>query len=227
MKILVVEDDKQNANYIKKGFEELGHIVDLASDGQEGLLKASDRSHNVIVLDRMLPDLEGIGLLKAIRTLGLSTPIILLTAMGSIEDRVQGLESGADDYLVKPFAFSELHARVVNLAKRANLNQNQQTAITKLNVDELDLDLLSREVKRKGKIIDLHPTEFRLLEYFMRHPGQVLTKTMLLEAVWDFHFDPKTNIVETHVSRLRSKINKGFETELIVTLRGAGYKLES
>lgn len=226
MKILVVEDDIQNANYIKKGFEEQGHVVDLAKDGQECLLKASDRSHSVIVLDRMLPDLEGVGVLKALRALGLSTPIILLTAMGSIDDRVQGLEAGADDYLVKPFAFSELHARVINIVRRAS-SASGTAPVTHLKVKDLDLDLLTREVKRQDTVVDLNPTEFRLLEYFMRHPGQVLTKTMLLEAVWDFNFDPKTNIVETHVSRLRSKINKGFNSEHIVTLRGAGYKLES
>lgn len=224
MKILVIEDDTKNAKYIQKGFEELGHVVDLAMDGQEALLKASDKSHGVIVLDRMLPDLDGIGVLKALRSLGLTTPIIMLTAMGSVTDRVTGLESGADDYLIKPFAFSELHARVINLSKRAN-NLNEVQTI--LNLGDLKLNLLSREVTRADKKIELQPTEFRLLEYFMKHPGVVITKTMLLEAVWDFNFDPKTNIVETHVSRLRSKIDKDFDKNLILTIRGAGYKIEA
>lgn len=223
MKILVIEDDSKNAKYIQKGFEELGHVVDLAFDGQEALLKASDKSHTVIVLDRMLPDLDGMGVLKALRSLGLTTPVIMLTAMGSVADRVSGLEAGADDYLVKPFAFSELHARVMNLSKRVG----GLTIETLLTVGDLELNLLSREVRRAGKKIELHPTEFRLLEYFMRHPGMVVTKTMLLEAVWDFNFDPKTNIVETHVSRLRSKIDKDFDKELLITIRGAGYKIES
>lgn len=223
MKILVIEDDIKNALYIQKGFEELGHVVDLSTDGHDGLLKASDKSHAVIILDRMLPDLNGLGVLKALRSLGLETPVIMLTAMGSVSDRVEGLESGADDYLIKPFAFSELHARVINLSKRSH----QQTNEILLKVADLELNVLTREAKRSGIKLELLPTEFRLLEYFMKHPGIVITKTMLLESVWDFNFDPKTSIVETHVSRLRSKINKGFEKELITTIRGAGYKIES
>lgn len=223
MKVLVVEDDSQTAEYIRKGLLELGHAVDVASSGHEGLVQASDRSHNVVILDRMLPDLEGMNVLKSLRALGVQTPVLMLTAMGSLEDRVLGLESGADDYLVKPFAFSELYARLINLSRRAT----GVVPVTEFRVGDLEMNLLSREVRRAGVKIELHPTEFRLLEFFMRHAGQVVTKTMLLEGVWNFHFDPKTNVVETHVSRLRAKVDKGFAKELIRTVRGAGYKIES
>lgn len=222
MKILIVEDDAQTASFIKKGLEERGHVVDIASDGHTGLMIAADRSHDVIVLDRMLPDLDGIGILKSLRALGTQTPILMLTAMGSLDDRVSGLESGADDYLVKPFAFAELYARLVNLSKRPAV----VAETTKLSVGNLEMDLLKREVRRGGQRLELLATEFRLLEYLMRRQGEVVTKTMLLEGVWGFHFDPKTNVVETHISRLRSKIDQNDSESLIKTIRGAGYKIE-
>lgn len=222
MKLLVVEDDVRNLDYIRKGFQEMGHTVDCATTGAEAMVMAGDKSHDAIVLDRMLPDYDGLNLLKALRALGLETPVILLTAMGSLEDRVKGLESGADDYLVKPFSFAELNARVMSITRRTR----QGSSSSVLEVRDVRIDLITREVRRGDVVIDLMPTEFKLLEFFLRHPGQVITKTMLLESVWGFHFDPKTNIVETHVSRLRSKIDKRFGEEFILTVRGAGYKIE-
>ena len=223
VKILIIEDDKETASYLSQGLRERGHVSDVVSDGHEGLFMARDNQYDVIVLDRMLPRMDGLTLLKTLRQSGMKTPTLFLTAMGSIEDRVQGLESGGDDYLVKPFAFSEFYARIMSLARRPPLNEQQ----TVLQVGDLTLDLLQRSAKRGGNAIELQPTEFRLLEYFMKNSGRIVTRTMLLEAVWEFHFDPKTNIVETHVSRLRSKIDKGFPVELLKTVRGSGYRLEA
>ncbi|MCY1073527.1 winged helix-turn-helix domain-containing protein [Archangium lansingense] len=222
MRILLIEDDAQTAEYVRRGLLELGQVVDHAKDGQEGLLMATASHYDVLVIDRMLPKLDGLTVLKMLREARVRTPTLFLTAMGSIDDRVKGLESGGDDYLVKPFAFSELYARICSLGRRPPL----QEVRTVLSLADLEMDLIKRTVVRSGKSIDLQPTEFRLLEYLLRHAGRVVTRTMLLEHVWSFHFDPKTNIVETHISRLRAKLDRGFATELIHTVRGAGYKLD-
>lgn len=223
MKILVIEDDSDTADYIVKGLKERGHVADRANDGYEGLFLAQEGEYDVIVLDRMLPRLDGLSLLKILRESKIITPVIFLTALGSLEDRVLGLESGGDDYLVKPFAFSELYARLNSLARRPPLVKEVDTI---LRCDDLEVNLLERTVMRGGKKIDIQPTEFRLLEYLLRNSGRIVTRTMLLENVWNFHFDPKTNIVETHISRLRSKVDRGFEKELIKTIRGTGYKID-
>lgn len=223
MKILIVEDDQATANYILKGLVEHGHTADHAKNGHDGLLLGGgDGQYDVLIIDRMLPKLDGLSLLKTLRESGIKTPAIFLTAMGQLDDRVKGLEHG-DDYLVKPFAFAELYARVCSLARRPPLNDIPTT----LKVADLEMDLIRREVKRAKRMIDLQPTEFRLLEYLMRNAGRVVTRTMLLESVWDFHFDPKTSIVETHISRLRSKINRESEKELIKTIRNSGYMLDA
>jgi two-component system OmpR family response regulator len=221
MKLLIVEDDKEGAAYLGKALKEAGHAVDLASDGREGLLLAASEPYDVIVLDRMLPSVDGLGILRTIRAAGVKTPVLLLTALGGIDDRVEGLEAGGDDYLVKPFAIAELLARINALARRPP----PQDVQTSLQVADLKLDLLKRQVTRAGQRVELQPKEFQLLEYLMRHAGRVVTRTMLLETVWDFHFDPKTNIVETHISRLRAKLDRGHARELIHTVRGAGYCL--
>ena len=221
MKLLLVEDDQETAAYLKRALGEAGHAVDHAGSGRDGLLLAAGEAYDVIVLDRMLPQLDGLGILRTIRASGVKTPVLLLTALGGIDDRVEGLEAGGDDYLVKPFAFAELLARVNALARRPP----PQTVQTSLRVADLDMDLMARTVVRGGRKIDLQPREFQLLEYLMRNAGRVVTRTMLLEAVWDFHFDPKTNIVETHISRLRAKLDRAQGRPLIHTLRGAGYCL--
>ncbi len=221
MKILVIEDEPDTAEYIAQGLRELGHTVDVAPDGRDGLFLAAGEKYDVMVVDRMLPGLDGLGIVKTIRGAGVATPVLFLTAMGGIDDRVEALEAGGDDYLVKPFAFAELAARVNALGRRPALVPEQ----TVLRVADLEVDLIRHTVKRRGQRIDLQPREFRLLEYLMRHAGRVVTRTMLLEHVWDFHFDPKTSVVETHISRLRSKIDKDFAPELIHTVRGTGYCL--
>ena len=222
VKILLVEDDRETAEYIAKGLREHGHVVDKADNGRDGLYMATGEPYDVIIVDRNLPKMDGLSLVKAARTSGTKTPVLFLTTMGGVDDRVAGLEAGADDYLVKPFAFAELLARVGALARRPPL-----MATTALSVGDLEVDLLSRTVVRGGKRIELLAQEFKILEYLMRHAGEIVTRTMLLEKVWDFHFDPKTNIVETHISRLRSKIDKGFEKPLLHTVRGAGYVIRS
>jgi two-component system OmpR family response regulator len=221
MKLLLVEDDKEGGAYLKKALAEAGHTVDHAAAGREGLLLAAGETYDVIILDRMLPEMDGLAILRTIRASGVKTPVLLLTALGGIDDRVEGLEAGGDDYLVKPFAMAELLARVNALARRPPPQDVQTT----LEVADLVLDRLKRTVTRGGARIDLQPREFQLLEYLMRHRGRVVTRTMLLESVWDFHFDPKTNIVETHMSRLRAKVDRGHGCELIHTVRGAGYRL--
>jgi two-component system OmpR family response regulator len=221
MKLLLVEDDRETAAYVRRALTEAGHAVDLATDGRDGLLLAAGETYDVMVLDRMLPRVDGLAILRTIRASGVKTPVLLLTALGGIDDRVEGLEAGGDDYLVKPFAFAELLARVNALARRPPPQDVQTT----LKVADLEMNLLRRTVTRGGKRIELQPREFQLLEYLMRHAGKLVTRTMLLEAVWDFHFDPKTNIVESHVSRLRSKVDRNQATDLIHTLRGAGYSL--
>ncbi len=222
MKILLVEDDKQTADYIAKGLREHGHVVDRADNGRDGLYLATGEPYDVMIVDRNLPAMDGLSLVKAARGSGIKTPALFLTTMGGVDDRVAGLEAGADDYLVKPFAFAELQARVAALARRPPI-----VAQTALRVGDLEFDLLSRTVTRSGKRIDLLAQEIRILEYLMRHAGEIVTRTMLLEKIWDFHFDPKTNIVETHISRLRSKIDKGFDKPLIHTVRGAGYVIRA
>ena len=221
MKLLVVEDDREAGGYLKRALSQAGHAVDHVEDGRDGLLLAAAEAYDVIVLDRMLPRMDGLGIVRTIRASGVKTPVLLLTALGGIDDRVEGLEAGADDYLVKPFAIAELMARVNALARRPP----PQDIPTTLQVADLKLDRLQRTVSRSGVRIELQPREFQLLEYLMRHAGRVVTRTMLLESVWDYHFDPKTNIVETHMSRLRSKVDRGHACELIHTVRGAGYCL--
>lgn len=223
MKILIIEDDHSMSKFIADGLRQHSHSVDIAADGHDGLMLATNAIYDVLVIDRMLPKLDGLLLLKTIRQAGIKTPALFLTAMGKLEDRVGGLESGADDYLVKPFAFAELYARICVLTRRPPLNE----AAAMLKIADMEMDLVKREVRRAGKEIVLQPTEFRLLEYLMRNAGKVVTRTMLLESVWEFHFDPKTNIVETNISRLRSKIDKGHDRELIATVRGAGYKIDA
>lgn len=221
MKLLVVEDDRETGSYLRKALSEAGHTVDVAESGREGLFLAAGEAYDVIVLDRMLPQIEGMTVLRTLRASGVRTPVLLLTALGGIDDRVEGLEAGADDYLVKPFAMAELLARLNALARRP---PTQETP-TALQVADLKLNRLTRSVTRGGARVELQPREFQLLEYLMRNAGRVVTRTMLLESVWDFHFDPRTNIVETHMSRLRAKIDRGRANELIHTVRGAGYCL--
>ena len=223
MRILVIEDDADTAEYLAKGLRESGHNADIAADGREGLLKAAADPFDVLVVDRMLPGVDGLSLVRHLRATGQTTPVLFLSALGEVDDRVQGLRAGGDDYLVKPYAFSELLARVENLGRR----QRSPLIATRLKVGDLELDLLSRAVTRAGQTIDLQPREFQLLEALMRHPGQVMTRTMLLEKVWDYHFDPQTNVIDVHISRLRHKIDRGFEPPLIHTVRGAGYCLRA
>jgi len=221
MKLLVIEDDAAVASHLARALEEAGHAVDHAADGRTGLILARGEAYDVILLDRMLPRLDGMMVLRALRAEGVPTPILILTSMDGIDDRVEGLEAGGDDYLVKPFAFPELLARVNALARRPP----PQDAPTVIEVADLRLDLLKRAVTRGGRRVDIQPREFQLLEYLMRHAGRVVTRTMLLESVWGMHFDPRTNIVETHISRLRGKIAQRGGPELIHTVRGAGYSL--
>jgi two-component system OmpR family response regulator len=221
MKLLIVEDDIEAAAYLKRALSEAGHAVDAAHAGRDGLMLAVGEPYDVIVLDRMLPEVDGLAILRTMRASGVQTPVLLLTALGGIDDRVEGLEAGGDDYLVKPFAFAELLARVNALARRPPPQEVQ----TVLQIADLRIDLLKRIVTRGGQRLDLQPREYQLLEFLLRHAGRVVTRTMLLENVWEFHFDPKTNIVETHMSRLRGKVDRGHGHELIHTVRGAGYVL--
>jgi two-component system OmpR family response regulator len=222
MRILLVEDDPTVAGFVLKGLREAGHVVEHADNGRDGLFMAASETFDTIILDRMLPGgIDGIRLLETLRSQNNSTPVLLLSALAQVDERVAGLKAGGDDYLTKPFAFSELLARVEALTRRGKAEGPQ----TKLVVGDLEMDLLSRTVRRGGQKIDLQPREFRLLEYLMRHAGQVVTRTMLLEGVWDYHFDPQTNVIDVHVSRLRQKIDKPFPTGLIHTIRNAGYML--
>ncbi|CAH2600190.1 Transcriptional regulatory protein CusR [Rhodovastum atsumiense] len=224
MRILVVEDDKDVAGFVVKGLKEAGHIVEHADNGRDGLFLAASENFDAIVLDRMLPGgVDGLRLLETLRGQGNVTPVLFLSAMAQVDDRVRGLKAGGDDYMTKPFAFSELLARVEALTRRGKT----EAPLTKLAAGDLEMDLLSRTVRRAGQKIDLQPREFRLLEYLLRHAGQVVTRTMLLEGVWDYHFDPQTNVIDVHVSRLRQKVDKPFPTSLIHTVRNAGYMLRS
>lgn len=219
MRILIVEDDADTQTFVTQGLEQAGHSVTVSSDGRDGLFQATGGGFDVMIVDRMLPLLDGLALVKALRAAGDATPVLMLTAVGGIADRVEGLDAGADDYLIKPFAFSELAARLHALGRRPTARVEAH----RLAVGDVVLDLHRRTVKRGGQRISLQPREFALLAELMRNPHRVMTRTMLLERVWDFDFDPKTNIVETHVSRLRSKLNAGFEEDAIETVRGAGY----
>lgn len=221
MRVLVIEDDRDAATWLVKGLKESGHLADHATDGEQGLAMAREGVHDVLIVDRMLPKLDGLSVIRSLRADGQSTPVLILSALSDVDERVKGLRAGGDDYLAKPYSFSELLARVEGLSRR-----NSGTALeTKLKACDLELDLLTRDVTRAGKDIPLQPREFKLLEYLMRHAGHIVTRTMLLENVWDYHFDPQTNVIDVHVSRLRSKIDKGFDEPILQTVRGAGYMI--
>lgn len=219
MRILIIEDDREAASYLAKALREAGHVADHAADGASGFHMADTSSYDVLVVDRMLPERDGLSVISGLREKGNETPALILSALGQVDDRVTGLRAGGDDYLPKPFAFSELLARVEILGRR----RGGRDVETHLKVGDLELDRLSHEVKRAGRAIVLQPREFRLLEYLMRHAGQVVTRTMLLENVWDYHFDPQTNVIDVHISRLRSKIERDFAAPLLHTVRGSGY----
>ena len=218
MRILIVEDDRDAADYIVRAFREVGHVADQAGDGEDGLGLALERQYDVLIIDRMLPKRDGLSVINELRAKGIDTPVLILSALGQVDDRVKGLRAGGDDYLPKPYSFSELLARVEVLARRRGGRED-----TVYRVGDLELDRLSHRVSRGSEEIVLQPREFRLLEYLMKHAGQVVTRTMLLENVWDYHFDPQTNVIDVHISRLRSKIDKGFAQPLLHTIRGAGY----
>ena len=222
MRLLVVEDDHEVASYLLKGLKESGYNVDHAADGKEGLFLATSERYDALILDRMLPHVDGLTILRTLRASEDHTPVLILSALGEVDERVKGLQAEGDDYLLKPFAFSELLARVEALLRRA---QQSPGEITQLKVADLEMDLLARTVKRAERLIDLQPREFHLLEYLMRHSGQVVTRTMLLENVWDYHFDPQTNVIDVHISRIRAKLDKDFDFPLLHTVRGAGYVL--
>ena len=221
MHILLVEDDRQTANFLQKGLTETGYVVDWADNGEDGLHLANNSQYDALMVDRMLPKRDGLSLIQSLRSQGNQTPVLILSALGEVDNRVEGLRAGGDDYLVKPYAFSELLARLQALMRRAQPTQEQ----TILKLRDLEMDLLKRRVTRAGMVINLQPREFVLLEYLMRHAGQAVTRTMLLEKVWDYHFDPQTNVIDVHISRLRSKIDKDFDVPLLHTVRGAGYLL--
>ena len=222
-KILVVEDDVTTADYIAKGLVENGYVVDRAADGRDGLFHAVDGTYAAVILDRMLPGMDGLAVLAALRAADVDTPVIILSALGSTDERVKGLKAGSDDYLVKPFAFSELLARLEVLQRRGPVHGEE--VITTLHCGDLSMDLLSHRVERAGNRVDLQPREFRLLEFLLRNQGQVVTRTMMLEEVWDYHFDPGTNVIDVHISRLRKKIDESGEAPLLHTVRGVGYML--
>ena len=222
MRILVVEDDRHTGHYVARGLRDEGHTVDLVHNGREGLIKATGANHDVMVVDRLLSQIDGLTLVKSLRAIGNLTPFLFLTAVGSVEDRITGLNAGADDYLVKPFAFGELSARINALARRPRM----PTQETVLRADNLSMDLISRDVMRAGQKIDLLPREFAILEHLIRRKGRFQTRSVLLENIWSISFDPQTNVVETHISRLRAKVDKPFDADLIKTVRGVGYRIE-
>ncbi|VAW78474.1 response regulator in two-component regulatory system with PhoQ [hydrothermal vent metagenome] len=222
MHILLIEDDRNAAGYLVKGLTESGHVVDHAADGEDGLHMALTGDYDILVVDRMLPRRDGLSIIRLLRADNNRTPVLVLSALGEVDDRVEGLRAGGDDYLVKPYAFVELLARLDALVRRGSDNDSPM----RLSVADLELDLVKHRVMRAGQVIRLQPRELRLLEFFMRHAGQVVTRTMLLEQVWDFQFDPKTSVIDTQVSRLRAKIDKGFEPSLLHTIRGVGYRLD-
>ena len=222
MRILLIEDDPQVSAFVVKGLKEGGHTVDHAAAGKQGLFLATTETYDVMVVDRMLPELEGLSIIRTLRAAGNTTPALVLSALGDVSDRVHGLNAGGDDYLTKPFAFSELLARIEALHRRIGIASE---TLTSLRVADLEMNLLAREVRRGDQAITLQPREFRLLEYLMRNASHVVTRTMLLENVWDYHFDPQTNVIDVHISRLRAKIDKDFDPPLLQTVRGAGYML--
>jgi two-component system OmpR family response regulator len=224
MRILLIEDDATTAAYVERALCECGYLVERVGDGRDGLFRATEGGYDLILLDRMLPGLDGLSVVAALRAAKVQTPVLILSALGQVDDRVKGLRAGGDDYLTKPFAFAELLARVEALLRRKSAPAQE---VTRLSIGDLEMDLLRREVRRAGRLIELKPREFRLLEYLMRHAGQVVTRTMLLEGVWDYHFDPQTNVIDVHVSRLRQKIDRGFEPPLLHTVRGAGYMMRA
>ncbi len=219
MRVLVIEDDRETAHFLQKALKESGHSADVVGDGASGLALAREGAYDVLIVDRMLPQLDGLSVVKTLREEGTRVPVLILSALGEVDDRVKGLRAGGDDYLTKPYAYTELLARIEALARRA-VPEEQETRYV---VGDLVLDRLSHRVTRKGEVIPLQPREYRLLEYLMKNAGQVVTRTMLLENVWDYHFDPQTNVIDVHVSRLRAKIDKGFDKPLLHTVRGAGY----
>ena len=221
MKLLLIEDDKESAKYLIKGLREQGYVVDHCDNGKDGLFMAASEKYDAMIVDRMVPEIDGLTVIQTLRAAGNETPMIVLTALDKVEDRVKGLKSGADDYLAKPYSFTELLARLEAITRR----KAGEKAVTKIACGDLEMDLLTRTVKRGGKTIELQAREFALLEYLMRNCGTVITRTMLLEHVWDYNFDPQTNVIDVHISRLRHKIDKGFDKSMIQTLRGAGYKL--
>jgi two-component system OmpR family response regulator len=224
MKVLLVEDSERVASFVRKGLEEEGHVVDYADNGRDGLFLASTEHYDAMVLDRMLPGgVDGLGIIEALRKTGNKTPVLILSALADVQERIVGLRAGGDDYLTKPFAFGELAARLDALVRRSQAADFQRMLV----VGDLKMDLLSRKVTRSGKEIQLQPREFKLLELLMRHAGQVVTRTMLLENVWNYHFDPQTNVIDTHISNLRHKIDAGFDRPLLKTVRGAGYRLSA
>jgi two-component system OmpR family response regulator len=225
VRILLIEDDKDVASFIRAGLEQTGYTVDHTTDGKDGLYLATTEPYDALIVDRMLPGVDGLTIVRTLRASNRSTPALILSALGEVDDRVKGLKAGGDDYLVKPFAFSELLARLEALLRRAASTDSGGEPTT-LRVGDLEMDLLRRTVVRRGVPIELQPTEFKLLEVLLRHEGQVVTRTMLLESVWGFHFDPKTNVIDVHISNLRGKIDRGFETPLLHTVRGVGYRLE-
>lgn len=226
MRILVIEDDQETADYLRKGLAESGHVADHSATGPDGLAQALNGRYDALIVDRMLPGMDGLSVIRVLREEKVTTPVLILSALGQVSDRVRGLRAGGDDYLVKPFAFSELLARLEALARRAG-SESEMEAQTQLRAGDLEMDLLRRTVVRAGRSIELQPREFRLLEFLMRHAGQVVTRTMLLEGVWDYHFDPQTNVIDVHISRLRAKIDKGHDEPLLQTVRGAGYCLRA
>jgi two-component system, OmpR family, response regulator len=221
MRVLVIEDDRETALFLQRSLKENGHVADLASDGETGLVMAREGGWDVLIVDRMLPRLDGLSLIETLRREGARTPVLILSALGEVDDRVKGLRAGGDDYLTKPYAYTELLARIEALARRPAPEEQ----VTRYSVGDLTLDRLSHKVSRAGQAISLQPREFRLLEYLMRNAGQVVTRTMLLQNVWDYYFDPQTNVIDVHISRLRSKIDKGFAKPLLHTVRGSGYMI--
>ncbi len=221
MRILLIEDDLEAAAYMVKGLKETGCVIDHAADGKKGLFMAASAEYDVLIVDRMLPGMDGLTIIQTLRSTGDKTPVLILSALGEVDDRVKGLRAGGDDYMTKPYAFVELLARIEALLRRGKIEATN----VKLEVADLEMDLVTRIVKRAGRTIDLQPKEFALLEYLMRHAGHIVTRTMLLEKVWDYSFDPQTNVIDVHISRLRQKIDKGFDKPLLCTIRGAGYSI--
>ncbi len=223
MRVLVIEDDKEAASWLIKGLKESGHVADHACNGEDGLALAREGVHDVLIVDRMLPELDGLSVIQQLRQDGFNTPVLILSALADVDERVKGLRAGGDDYLSKPYAFAELLARIEGLSRRPA----GEPQATRLEVGDLEIDLLARTAKRAGTEIILQPREFKLLEYLMRNAGSVVTRTMLLENVWDYHFDPQTNVIDVHISRLRSKIDKEFDASMLHTVRGAGYMIRA